>query len=600
MWIRSYRVFNHVCSWRMARLHAKNLSSLSQQESIRSKLKKSYVNGASATPLVGHTIGDLIDMQAEQKPDQEAFVFPAQNIRKSYGDLKQDVDGFAAGLLKLGMQPRDRVGIWSPNAYEWVVCAFGAAKAGLVLVLVNPGYKSHELEYCLNKVQVKTLVAAEGMKSLNYYQMLTELNQGLAKGTKSNRTPHLEHIVMTGQKVYPGTLRFEDVGSSGNKENYAKLEQIAELVQFDDPANIQFTSGTTGNPKGATLTHHNIVNNGYFGGRRFNFHQEKDTRICCPVPLYHCFGWVLGSLCALSHGVCIVYPEGKFDAEATLKAIHNEKCTTIYGVPTMFSDMLYHPDFHKFDTSSLRSGLMSGAPCPVELVKKVRDKMKVKNILVGYGMTETSPLSHVSFLGDPAEYVTSTVGRAMDHVETKIVDAGGRVVPIGTPGEILTRGYNTFLGYWEEEQKTKEAVTETGWNKSGDIGVMNENGYVRIVGRSKDVIIRGGENVYPAEVESCLHHHPSVVEAYVVGVPDDRLGEETCAWIRPRKEVTEKELKDFCGAELASFKVPRYFVFLEPDEAFPLTVTGKVQKFILREKSITRLKLDGVQGPFAA
>ncbi|OQV14640.1 Acyl-CoA synthetase family member 2, mitochondrial [Hypsibius exemplaris] len=565
------------------------------------KRTHSYVHGASNIPLLSTTLGELVDQQAEALPDRELFVVRHQNIRRTFAQFKVDVDKFASGLCQLGLNRGDRVGIWGPNSYEWLVTQYATAKAGFILVLVNPAYKTHELEYCLNKVQIKALVTAEGVKSQLYYPMLEELSPGLREGKpKSTRVPHLEHIIMISEEQHAGAHRMKDVYEMGTADSLRQYEQNSRKTQFDDAVNIQFTSGTTGNPKGATLTHHNIVNNGYFHGRRLDYHNQPDTKICCPVPMYHCFGCVLGSISAVVHGVSMVIPAGKFDPEATLQAIHDEKCTALYGVPTMFSDQLSHPNFDQYDTRSLRSAFMSGAPCPTELLKQVQEGMHVKHTIVGYGSTETSPLSHVSFLEDPPECTIHTVGTAIDHVEVKLVDEEDFIVPVGTRGEILVRGHNRMKGYWEDEAKTKEAISPTGWMRSGDIGIMNEMGYLRIVGRSKDTIIRGGENVYPAEIENVLHTHPAIVEAYVVGVPDKRLGEEICCWAKLRSPVSETDLQQFCKSELANFKVPKYFIFLSPEESFPLTVTGKVQKFLMREESVKKLKLEGVMDAFEA
>ncbi|XP_055328751.1 medium-chain acyl-CoA ligase ACSF2, mitochondrial-like [Paramacrobiotus metropolitanus] len=552
----------------------------------------SHVRGPSTPPLLTKTIGQIVDEQAERRPDDIVFVVPFQNTRKTYAQFKADVDATAAGLLHLGLQKGDRVGIWGPNSYEWLLTQYATAKAGLIMVNVNPQYKAHELEYCLKKVQIKVLIGATTKECLD---VLDKVVPNLVIPKKSSKIPDLETVVLISDnknQTPAGDSRFfHEILQDYGREDLSKLERNAKQVTPNDPVNIQFTSGTTGNPKGATLSHQNILNNGYFGGITLGFDKEK-TILCSPVPLYHCFGCVLGSLMTVVHGSTLVIPAPRFDAEATLKAIDGEKCTFLYGVPTMYTDQIYHPNFAKYNTKTLRGGFMSGAPCPVELVRTVKQKLGMRDIIVGYGMTETSPLVLLSKLGDPEECCTQTVGTALHHTEVRIANETDQVVPVGTRGEVQVKGFPVMLGYWQDESKTNEFFTPTGWARTGDIGIMQENGYGKIVGRMKDTIIRGGENVFPAEIENCLHEHPAVAEVYIVGVPDRRLGEEICCWIRLKKEVSEEELKKFCRDNLARFKVPKYFVYVDSKQSFPLTVTGKVQKFKMREQSLKLLKLD--------
>jgi len=555
-------------------------------------LTQSYVNGASQMPLLGDTIGQFFDAACGRWADRPALVVRHQNVRWSYGELRAAVDELAAGLLTLGLDPGDRIGIWSPNNSEWVLTQFATAKAGLVLVNINPAYRVSELEYALAKVGCKALILAERFKTSDYLGMLRELAPELDRAApgklQSARLPALRVAVTLGDARHAGCLRFADLAARAGAAEKARIAALAGVLQFDDPINIQFTSGTTGFPKGATLSHHNILNNGFFIGEAMRL--TPQDRLCIPVPLYHCFGMVLGNLAALTHGACMVFPGEGFDPLATLQAVAEERCTALHGVPTMFIAQLDHPEFARFDLSSLRTGIMAGSPCPIEVMKRVVDKMHLSQITIAYGMTETSPVSFQSSTDDPLERRVSTVGRIQPHLEVKIVDAEGRIVPPGTPGELLTRGYSVMLGYWDDAERTREAIDAARWMHTGDLATIDAEGYCNIVGRIKDMVIRGGENVYPREIEEFLYRHPKIQDVQVIGVPDDRYGEEICAWIRLRagENATEEEIKSFCRERIAHYKVPRYVRFVDE---FPMTVTGKIQKFVMRERMIAELKL---------
>jgi fatty-acyl-CoA synthase len=555
-------------------------------------LTRSYVHGASDKPLLGDTIGQFFDSACARWSERPALVVRHQKVRMSYGELKAMVDKLAAGLLTLGLDPGDRIGIWSPNTSEWVLTQFATAKAGLVMVNINPAYRIAELEYALNKVGCKALILAERFKGSDYVGMLRELAPELAgampQGHGSGRLPALRSAVTLGDGEHPGCLRFGEVLERGGAAEAGRLAELSSALQFDQPINIQFTSGTTGFPKGATLSHHNILNNGFFIGEAMRL--SPVDRLCIPVPLYHCFGMVLGNLAALTHGACMVFPGEGFDPLATLQTVAEEGCTALHGVPTMFIAQLDHPEFTRFDLSSLRTGIMAGSPCPIEVMKRAVDKMHLSEITIAYGMTETSPVSFQSSTDDPLERRVSTVGRIQPHLEVKIVDAQGRVVPPGTPGELLTRGYSVMLGYWGDEERTREAIDAARWMHTGDLATLDAEGYCNIVGRIKDMVIRGGENVYPREIEEFLYRHPKIQDVQVIGVPDDRYGEEICAWIRLRQGVSasEQEIRAFCRDQIAHYKVPRYIKFVDQ---FPMTVTGKVQKFVMRERMIAELGL---------
>jgi fatty-acyl-CoA synthase len=553
----------------------------------------SYVHGASDTPFVGDTIGAHFDRIVERFAERDAVIVRHQQICWTYLELKQRVDAFAAGLLALGLKRGDRIGIWSPNNAEWVITQFATAKAGLILVNINPAYRPVELEYALNKAGCVALITAAQFKSSDYLAMLRELAPELATAAPGNlhasRLPELRLAITIGADAAHGMIRFEDVFGLGRDAERHRLAALAEELQFDDPINIQFTSGTTGFPKGATLSHHNILNNGFWLGEAMKF-TERD-RVCIPVPLYHCFGMVIGNLGCLTHGAAMVFPSDGFDPLATLEAIEAERCTAVYGVPTMFIAEMDHPDFARFDLSSLRTGIMAGSPCPIEVMKRAVTSMHLSEIVIGYGMTETSPASFVSATDDPLERRVSTVGRVMPHVEAKVIDAEGRIVPRGTAGELLTRGYLVMLGYWNDEEKTREAIDAAGWMHTGDLATIDDEGYCNIVGRIKDMVIRGGENVYPREIEEFLYRHPKIQDVQVIGIPDPRYGEELCAWVRLRDGETaaEEEIRAFCQGQIAHYKVPRYIKFVD---GFPMTVTGKIQKFLMRQQMIEELGLN--------
>ncbi|HEY1794730.1 MAG TPA: AMP-binding protein [Stellaceae bacterium] len=552
----------------------------------------SYVHGASDTPLIGETIGVHFDRLVARFPDRDALIVRHQNIRWTYRDLQREADAVAAGLLALGLDPGQRVGIWSPNNAEWVLAQFATAKAGLVLVNINPAYRLAELEYALNKSGCTALITASRFKTSDYLGMLRELAPELAGAAPGElhaaKLPDLRLVIAVGTKAEPGMLPFSAVAGRGGDTERQRLAELAETLQFDDPINIQFTSGTTGFPKGATLTHHNILNNGYFIGEAMKF-TEAD-RLCIPVPLYHCFGMVLGNLASLTHGAAMVFPSEAFEPLATLEAVEAERCTALHGVPTMFIAEMDHPDFAKFDLSSLRTGIMAGSPCPIEVMKRAVASMHLDQITIAYGMTETSPVSFQSSTDDPLERRVSTVGRIQPHVEAKIVDTEGRVVPRGVPGEFLTRGYCVMLGYWDDPERTAESVDAAGWMHTGDLATIDDEGYCNIVGRIKDMVIRGGENVYPREIEEFLYRHPKVQDVQVIGVPDPRYGEELCAWVKLRdgEAATSEEIRAFCQGQIAHYKIPRYVKFVD---AFPMTVTGKIQKFLMREETIRELGL---------
>ncbi|MBV9537414.1 MAG: AMP-binding protein [Acidisphaera sp.] len=551
---------------------------------MNAPLAQSYVSGASEAPLLGETIGRCFDRVVTADGERLALVVCQQGVRWSYAELGERVDAFARGLLSLGLAPGERVGIWSPNNAEWIVTQFATAKAGLILVNINPAYRLRELEFALNKVGCRALVTATRFKTSDYIGMLTtlapELGTAAPGALRAERLPALQWVIEIGGASVAGAIGFDDVLARGGTAESARLAELATTLQFDDAVNIQFTSGTTGEPKGATLTHHNILNNGLFVARAMRF--TKADRLCIPVPLYHCFGMVMGVLGCLTHAAAMVLPGEGFDPLATLQAVAAERCTALYGVPTMFIAQMDHPRFAEFDLSSLRTGIMAGAPCPIEVMRHAIGRMHLRDITIAYGMTETSPVSTQTTSDDPLERRVATVGRVHPHLEVKIIDAEGRVVPPGVPGELCTRGYSVMLGYWDDAARTAEAVDRAGWMHTGDLATLDADGYVAIVGRIKDVVIRGGENVYPREVEEFLYRHPKVSDVQVFGVPDPRFGEEVCAWIKLREgeTMTDAEVVEFCRDQIAHHKVPRYIRFVD---AFPLTVTGKVQKFLMRE-----------------
>jgi fatty-acyl-CoA synthase len=564
----------------------------STEKPILTEKADSYVCGISDAPLLGETIGRALDLAVRRWGSRDALVSPSHQVRWSWQELAERVDALAAGFLALGLERGARIGIWSLNRPEWALTQFAAAKAGLILVTINPAYRLTELEFALAKVGCAAIVTATAFKTSNYMEMLNTLLPELAKAKPGDlhaaRLPQLRAVIQVGGPAFPGTIPFEEVSKMGGARHRAQLAELAATLQFDDPVNIQFTSGTTGSPKGVTLTHHNILNNGYFTGRAMRL-TERD-RICIPVPLYHCFGMVMGNLASVTLGATMVYPGEGFDPLVTLQTIEQEKCTTLYGVPTMFIAELDHPDFSKFDLSSLRTGIMAGAPCPIEVMKRVNEQMNMREVTIAYGMTETSPVSFQSSTDDPLERRVSTVGRIHPHVEVKVVDVEGRIVPRGERGELCTRGYSVMLGYWDEAEKTKDVLDASGWMHTGDIAVIDDEGYCNIVGRIKDLVIRGGENLYPREIEEFLYKHPKIQDVQIFGVADDRYGEELCAWVRIRsgETLTPDEVRGFCQGQIAHNKIPRYVEFVDE---FPMTVTGKIQKFVMREAVEQRLGL---------
>ena len=551
----------------------------------------SYVHGACDVPLLGETIGAHFQRAAARWPDRAALIVREQAIRWTYAELDAHSDAFAAGLLALGLEPGDRVGIWSPNNAEWVVTQLATAKAGLILVNINPAYRTHELDYALNKVGCRALVTATSFKTSDYLAMLRELAPELAAShpgqLRSARLPHLETVIQIGGGGQ-GAIPFPEVAGLATATQRARLAELAGRLQFDDPINIQFTSGTTGAPKGATLSHHNILNNGFFIGEALRL--GPADKVCIPVPLYHCFGMVLGNLACITHGSAMVYPGGGFDPLAVLQTVHEERCTALYGVPTMFIAELGHPDFASFDLASLRTGIMAGSPCPIEVMRRVVAELHMAEVTICYGMTETSPVSFQSSIDDPLERRVSTVGRIHPHVEVKIVGDDGRIVPRGATGELCTRGYSVMRGYWDDPERTSEAIDSARWMHTGDLATIDAEGYCNIVGRLKDMVIRGGENIYPREVEEFLYTHPAVRDVQCFGVPDKRFGEELCAAIilKDGAPADEATIRSFCEGRIAHYKVPRYIRFVE---SFPTTVTGKVQKFVLRAETAAELGL---------
>ena len=568
-------------------------------EGLRPPGAMSYVAGATAEPLKFMTIAQLLDRACERWGGRDAAVFVESGRRLSWHDLRRLSDEVAAGLLALGIRRGNRVGIWAPNRLEWLLAQFGTARIGAVLVNINPAYRTHELEHALNSVRCRALITARRLKSSDYLAMLQSLAPELglrpdpaaaALELHAERLPHLKHLIVLGDGPLPApALAFERFAAAAGPAQQARLASVSAALDPDDPINIQFTSGTTGLPKGATLTHFNIVNNARFCAKAMRL--SATDRLCIPVPLYHCFGMVMGVLNCVTHGAAMVLPAPVFDPLATLQAVQDERCTALYGVPTMFIAELDHPRFAEFDLTSLRTGIMAGAPCPVEVMKRVLHEMHMREVTISYGMTETSPVSFMTSPIDPLDKRVETVGRILPRLEGKIVDVDGRVVPIGERGELCTRGYSVMLGYWGEEAKTREAVDAARWMHTGDLATMDAEGYVKIVGRIKDMLIRGGENVYPREIEEFLYRHPKVQDVQVFGVPDAKFGEEICAWIvvKEGQVLDEAEVKAFCKGQIAHYKVPRYVRVVQ---AFPMTVTGKIQKFVMRAEMVQLLGLD--------
>ncbi|MCJ7506522.1 AMP-binding protein [Candidatus Bathyarchaeota archaeon] len=554
----------------------------------------SYSHGSSNTPLIGETIGGFFDKIVAKYPERDAVVANHQNIRYSYIELRKAVDQFAKGLIELGVGKSERVGIWSPNNVEWLVTQFATAKIGAILVNINPSYRIFELEYALKQSGVKYLILATGFKKSDYvsmvYELIPETKRAASSEIVSGKLQELRSLILLSDEHKPGMLRWMDIVDLGKQVSDTSLCERQETLQFDDPVNIQYTSGTTGFPKGATLSHFNILNNGFFVGEMLRF-SEKD-RLCIPVPFYHCFGMVLSNLTCVTHGATMVLPSEAFDAGKVLEVIEKERCTALHGVPTMFIAELNHPDFSKHDLSSLRTGIMAGAPCPIEVMKKVIDLMGIKEITIAYGMTETSPVSLQTSVEDPVDKRVTTVGRAIPHIEIKIIDPStGQTVPHGVAGEICVRGYLVMLGYWDNLEATREVIDQARWMHTGDIGVMQPDGYINIVGRLKDMIIRGGENIYPREIEELLHTHPEISDAQVIGVPSEKYGEEVMAWIKLKEnaKVTEEDVTEFCRDKISYYKIPRYIKFVDE---FPMTVTGKIQKFKIKEMAVKELGLE--------
>lgn len=548
------------------------------------QVRLSYAYGTSQQPLLGMTIGDKFDQACLQYADQDAVISVHQNVRLSYKQLQNKVNAFACSLIQLGLNKGDRLGIWSPNCVEWTISQFAAFKAGIILVNLNPSYKSSELEFVLNKVSCKALIIASHFKTTDYQEILTkiapEIQNAHDKVLSAKNLPHLKSVIKIDDQQQVGFHRFSDLMPEPNAEQLAQLEAIAADLQFDETINIQFTSGTTGNPKGTMLTHNNILNNGYFVGEAI--HLTQQDRVCISVPLFHCFGMVMGNLACITHGSTMVYPAAVFNPLESLKTIEAEKCTAAYGVPTMFIAMLEHEQFDQFDLSSLRTGIMAGSPCPREIMQRVIDRMHMRDITICYGMTETSPVSAQSSTADSLEQRVSTVGRVHPHIEIKIVDEQGKVVPRGKLGELCVRGYSVMLGYWEEEEKTREVVDVAKWMHTGDIAEMDEHGFIKIKGRIKDVVIRGGENLFPKEIEDFLYKHPDVMDVQVIGLPDRRYGEELCACIilQEGHTVTDECIRNYCKEHISHNKVPKYVRFFTE---FPMTASGKAQKFKLQE-----------------
>jgi fatty-acyl-CoA synthase len=570
-----------------------NLRAFAEHETGGYPVMDSYVHGTSDTPLFGETIGAAFDRVALAHGDREALVVCDQNMRLSYDELKHQVDTLAASLLALGFAPGDRVGIWAPNRAEWVVTQFATAKAGLILVNINPAYRLNELEYALNKVGCQGLIVEPTFKTSDYIGMLRELAPELQTAVpgklRLERLPDLHTLISLGTESVAGFFNYSELVDAIDPQGQRRLTDCGQNLQFDDPINVQFTSGTTGLPKAATLTHHNILNNAYFSGERMRFSPED--RLCIPVPMYHCFGMVLGTLTCVAHGATMVLPSRGFDPGAALRAVSDERCTAIHGVPTMFIAELDHADFRDFDLTSLRTGIIAGAPCPVELMKRLIGEMHLDQITIAYGMTETGPVSFQTSTTDTVDRRVGTVGQVLPHTEIKIVDADDRVVPRGISGELLTRGYCVMPGYWQDPEKTASTIDDAHWLHSGDIAVLDESGYCQIVGRLKDMLIRGGENIFPREIEEFLFQHPAVEQAEVIGVPDAKFGEEICAWVKLAEgaSATAEEIREFCRDKIAHFKIPRYILFVDE---FPMTITGKVQKFKMREQTMADLGLE--------
>lgn len=554
----------------------------------------SYATGSAEIPLIGKTMGEMFDEIAARYPDNEAVVSVHQGIRWTYGELKEQVDRLARGLMALGVEKGDRVAIWMMNHAEWIVTQFATAKIGAILVNINPAYRTYELEYALRQAEIQTLIVQGRFKTSDYvgmfYEACPEAYECKAGHIQSEKFPFLKTAIFAGEIPYNGMYRWSEVIEKGEVVSHDDLEARAESLDFDDPINIQYTSGTTGFPKGVVLTHHGVLNNGYIIGEGMRF-TEKD-RLCIPVPFYHCFGMVLSNMASMTHGSTMVLPAPAFDAESVLRTVQDEGCTALHGVPTMFIAELEHPNFQNYYLGTLRTGIMAGSPCPVEVMKQVNTRMHMSEIVIVYGQTETSPGVTMTTTDDPVERRVSTIGKAFPHAELKIVDpATNRILPRGEIGEICARGYMVMKCYYNNPSATQLTLDKNGWNHTGDLGVMDEEGYFKIEGRLKDMVIRGGENLYPREIEEFLHHHPKVRDVYVIGVPDEKYGEELMAWValREGETATVDEIREFCRGKIAHFKIPRYVKFVDD---FPMSVSGKIQKYRMREVSIAELGLE--------
>ncbi|XP_060108451.1 medium-chain acyl-CoA ligase ACSF2, mitochondrial [Heteronotia binoei] len=557
------------------------------------KTKKSVARGVTDIPLITKTVDQCLEETTHKYPEREAVVYSKEGVRKTFAQFRQDVEQAATGLLALGLKKGDRLGMWGPNKYEWTLMQFATAQAGIILVSVNPAYQANELDFVLKKVGCKALVFPTQFKTQKYYEILKQIcpELGLSNpgALKSKNLPELSVVITLDSKL-PGSFQMADVMQAGDSSHKKQLQDIRKTLDCQEPINIQFTSGTTGSPKGATLSHHNIVNNANLIGKRLGA-DNMEARCCLPVPLYHCLGSVAGCMVMAIHGTSLVFPSLSFEAKAALKALEQEKCTHVYGTPTMYIDILGQPDFDTYDLSSVRGGIIAGSPAPPEIIKKIMKKMNMYEMVVAYGTTENSPVTFMGFPQDDITQKTESVGCLLPHTEAKILDSETEeIVPLNTPGELHIRGYCVMLGYWGDPSKTNEVIDDEKWYQTGDLAVLDEYGYCKIVGRCKDMIIRGGENIYPAELEQFLHTHPKIQEVQVVGVKDERMGEEICASIRvkPGEECTAEEVKAFCKGKVAHFKIPRYIVFVKD---YPLTVSGKIQKYKLRERMEKHLLL---------
>ncbi|MGO4004068.1 AMP-binding protein [Pseudomonas fluorescens] len=557
-----------------------------------SKIKDSYSRGATDIPLIEKTLGVFFDEIAAKFPENEALVSCHQNIRYSYSQLQCETNRLASSFLSLGLKPGDRVAIWANNSAEWLITQLATAKIGLVLVNFNPAYRASELEYALNKAGCKALITLSTFKTTNYLELIRSLAPEIDSATPGMldavKLPFLRTVIQLSEEQVPGFMRFSELIAAGDPADES-VRHIGATLKNTDPINIQFTSGTTGSPKGAALTHRGILNNGFFLGEAMKL--TSTDRLCIPVPLFHCFGMVVGNLAALTHGTAIVYPNDSFDPVAVLQAVQNERCTALHGVPTMFITELDHPRFQEFDLSTLRTGIMAGTACPIEVMKRVERDMHMREVTIAYGMTETSPASYQSTCETPIEKRVSTIGRVHPHLEAKIINPeSGAIVPIGTVGELCVRGYSLMQGYWDDPEKTAQTIDADGWIHSGDLAAMDEEGYVSITGRIKDMVIRGGENISPREIEDFLYKHPAIQDAQVIGVSDRKYGEELCVWIVPRAgaSISEDDIRAFCDGQIARYKIPRYIRFVD---GFPMTLSGKVQKFKMREMMEEELTL---------